>query len=440
MSHTASSVRALRLGVVAVATVAALAACSSTGGGSGSTSHYTTTVQGDVTSLSGANPHALGKGLTIKMGLDLAITGQGAFYGKVMQQGAQLAANQIEAAGGPHIDFVIKDHKSGDASAGVQTTRELGQDDVHMAMYSYIGVLGSAFQGIKQYKILSLDGGGGTSTFGTGKPYFYGSRANAPHDTYAGVAKHIAASMPDAKKVAVIIQDAGAGYASSAKDILSTDLPKNGLTLADLEVAPVGATDVSGAITKILADKPDVILDNQFGTDPGYFLKQLRATGSTVPVIGSDYQPDLAQIVGSGINGYTFANDFFPATAPANDWAKYFVDTYKEAYPADGNPSFYSANYYEDTFILWQVIQRVIAKGGDVNNPDTLLAAFTADPSYPSLYGPGAGKPYGNISFDPTTHSVAARGMGVYQYQAASKSFKTLSEFGLGGSNFKLDQ
>jgi hypothetical protein len=30
--------------------------------------------------------------------------------------------------------------------------------------------------------------------------------------------------------------------------------------------------------------------------------------------------------------------------------------------------------------------------------------------------------------------------MGVYQYQAASKSFKTMSEFGLGGSNFKLDQ
>jgi branched-chain amino acid transport system substrate-binding protein len=374
------------------------------------------------------------------MGLDLAITGQGAFYGKVMQQGAKLAADQIEAAGGPHIDFVIKDHKSGDASAGVQTTRELGQDGVHMAMYSYIGVLGSAFQGIKQYKILSLDGGGGTSTFGTGKPYFYGSRANAPHDTYAGVAKHIAASMPHAKKVAVIIQDAGAGYASSAKDILSTELPKNGLTLSDFEVAPVGATDVSGAITKILADKPDVILDNQFGTDPGYFLKQLRATGSTVPVIGSDYQPDLAQIVGSGIDGYTFANDFFPATAPANDWAKYFVDTYKEAYPSDGNPSFYSANYYEDTFILWQVIQRVIAKKGDVNNPDTLLAAFKADPSYPSLYGPGNGKPYGTISFDPTTHSVAARGMGVYQYQAASKSFKTLSEFGLGGSNFKLDQ
>ncbi|MFK4296605.1 branched-chain amino acid transport system substrate-binding protein [Arthrobacter sp. GAS37] len=433
-SFTARRAAKVTAGLLALSTALALSGC---GGGASSTPTSTSKITGNVAELSGADPKALGKGLTIPVGLDVALSGQGSYYGKVMSDAAKLAAAQIEAAGGPKFNIVLKDNKSGDTQAGVQTTRELGQQGTHLALYSFIGVFGSAFQGIDQYKILSLDGGGGTSTSGKSKPWFYGTRANTPHDSYPGVARYISQALPKVKRVAAIIQDAGAGFASSAENILRTELSKYGIQLVDVEVAANGATDDTAAISKMLAANPDLIVQSQFGTDVGYTLKQLRAAGSNLPVIGSEFLPDLANIAGKdAVNNYMFANDFFDAKTAPSAWGKYFVKTWEEAYPNAGAPDFYAANYYEDLFVLWQVVQRVTAKGGDVNNPDDLKAAFESNLTFPSVYGHADGKNYGTFSIDPTTHSVSSRQITLLQYQ--KDQLTPLAQFGIGAADFNL--
>ena len=125
--------------------------------------------------------------MTIDAGAVLALTGTGSFYGKTMSRGLDLAAKHIEAAGGPKINLIYLDHKSGDAAAGKAAITELGSKNVPAKFASYADDLGVMLDGTAQYKIFTLDGGGGTSIFAQGKPYFWGTRAITPNDPLPGL-------------------------------------------------------------------------------------------------------------------------------------------------------------------------------------------------------------------------------------------------------------
>ena len=77
----------------------------------------------------------------------LALTGTGSFYGKTMCRGLDLAAKHIEAAGGPKINFIYLDHKSGDAAAGKAAITELGSKNVPAKFASYADDLGVMLDG-----------------------------------------------------------------------------------------------------------------------------------------------------------------------------------------------------------------------------------------------------------------------------------------------------
>jgi Periplasmic binding protein len=116
-----------------------------------------------VLGLEGKDAKALGTGLHFKLGIVLALTGPGSYYGRIQGNGAKLAVAQIKAAGGPDIELIFKDHKTADAQAGARATRELGIDGVPALLSSFVGDIGAMFPGVAQYKMLTLDGCGGTS-------------------------------------------------------------------------------------------------------------------------------------------------------------------------------------------------------------------------------------------------------------------------------------
>lgn len=449
------------LSIAAIATIV-LAACGSSDDDTSSTSATQPTTDAtsppteatqpstDATSAPGTasnlldlaciSPDNLGGDLTIPVGINVALSGQGAYYGDVMSSAAKLAAEQIKAAGGPDFQLSIKDHKSGDAAAGVATTREFGDEGIHLALYSYIGVLGSAFDGIEQYKILSLDGGGGTQEFGQGKPFFYGTRSQPPNDGFVGIAKYLAEKFPDVKQVAFVIGDTGAENVKNSTEIVTSELGKIGVSIVDTEVVTFGGTDFATAITKILSSPAELIVAAQYGTDPGYFLKQLRGAGSDLQVIGSDLVPDVLDIAGPEASaGYIWAQQYFNPESPGNDWGTFFVDSWTDAYPDKEAPDFYAANYYQDMFTLWQTVQRVLSTGGDPTDPDALLEAFTSDLTFPSVAGaPQPDKPCGSYSIDPATHTLSSVSMGVVEVQPDGVTVKQVASFDIGGADFKL--
>jgi branched-chain amino acid transport system substrate-binding protein len=378
------------------------------------------------------NEKNLGSDLKFKLGIVLALTGPGSYYGRIQGNGARLAVAQIKAAGGPDIELVFKDHKSADAQAGARAARELGIARVPAALTSYVGVIGSMFPGLAQYKILGLDGGGGTSDFGQGKPYFWGMRAIEPDDDFSGALKYWKATDPKVKRVSLVYFDQGPANEIVLKNF-DKALADTGLELASTELTTIGATDYSATVSRLKASTPDAVFLFGTGVDPGHFMKQYVNAGLTAPVIGAEYISDAAEVAGPAFDNYMFSTDWFDATRPANDWSKLFVDSYVKEFGLQ--PEINAANYYEDTFAVWDLIRRVLAKGGDVNSGEALQQALMDNPKFQSVYG-GSGAELGVIALDINSHSVTERPLAVYKSNGGKP--KPVATFDLGGANFKL--
>ncbi len=382
--------------------------------------------------LLGIDPKYSGKGQTYDVGVAIPLTGPGAIYGSHGTDVFKLAARDIAALGGPTLNMIYKDNKSGDPQAGVQLMRELGAAKVPMMLQSYVATLGASLPGIKEYKIFSVDGTGGTSLFGQNKPYFWGAIAITPNDAFPGALKYVKAKLPQVKRIGFIGWDLG-----PMSDIVVKNLQKEfagtGYTQVADERTKVGATDYSATIQKVKAANPDIIFLSIYAEDVGYFMKQYATSGINKPVLGFTHSGAAAKIAGPAYDGLYFAFDYFDAERPPNPFAQFFVDSFKAT---EGIlPEFYPANFYEDSFVLWECIRRVLKKGGNPKDGDALDAALRSDPSFPSVYGGDSSRP-GTLAFDLDTHSVKRRPMMVSQYKGGKVT--PLAFYNIGGADFRL--
>lgn len=373
----------------------------STGGGGAATGD----VQKILDFIGPIDPKFSGKGMKYDLGLVLAFTGPGAFFGRTMSAGAKLAVKHIEELGGPSFNLISKDHKSGDPQAGVQSIKELGFAKVPAKLASYIDDLGAMLPGTEQYKMFTFDGGGGTSTFGQGKPYFWGTRAITPNDTWPGAIKFIKEEFKNVKKVSSVNWDLGPLNKINSDD-LQKRLTAGGLQMGIYEVAKIGATDYSAALQKIKSDKPDVIFLGIFGNDIGVFMKQYATSGINKPVVAPEYIQSSADLAGPAYEGLYLSFDYFNAGKPDNGWSKIFIDQFAAA--NNVKPDYYAANFYEDTFGMWDVIRRVLAAGGDPKDGAQMDKAFRSKPELLSVYG-GDPTKAGVKALSLTTHSVTKR-------------------------------
>ncbi len=360
------------------------------------------------------DPDACG-GQEIPIGAVLAFTGAGSFYGSTMSRGLDLAAAHIEAAGGPIFEIDYHDHKSGDPAAGVQAMTELGEGGYVAKLASYVDDLGAMLPQTAEYEMFTLDGGGGTSVFGQGQPFFWGTRAITPNDPLPGLFQYLKQTEPDLSTVGVVVWDIGEPGNGIIRDDMLDKIADAGYEFNGLyELTPVGAQDYSQVLPKITANEPDILLAAIYGQDIGSFVNQIDTAGVESTLIGFEFTPDgINASKGTFENGYTFAYDYFDAVNPTNPWAELFVDEFEAEY--DELPDFYAANYYEDLFGMWDLVRRVCQNGDEVTGA-ALNAAFRENPSYASLYGGDASGP-GIKTIDLETHSVLARTMGVFTYE-----------------------
>ena len=373
-----------------------------------------------------------GKGEKWKIGSVLALTGPGSFYGKVMTQGIELATAQIKAAGGPEIEVEYKDHKSGNAQAGAQAAKELGIAKIPAVLTSYVGAIGSMFPGLEQYKMLGIDGGGGTSDFGQEKPYFWGTRAIEPDDDWVGAFKYWKATDKNIKSVALVYIDQG-----PVNEVVEANFKKSleeeGLENAGAFVTSIGATDYTSTIAELKSSGADAVFTFLIGEDAGYFMKQYVNAGLEMPVIGSEYVPEAETVAGSAFANYEFSTDWFFPQEPSNKWSELFVKSFEDRFGEE--PDYYAANFYENTFLLWELFRRVKEGGGDVNSGEDLQKALEEDPKFPSVYG-GSGSELGQLVLNLKTHSVESRPLAVLAANGGEP--KKLATFELGGAGFEL--
>ena len=388
----------------------------------------------NLAKLLSVDPKYAGKGLSIDVGCSYPVTGPAAIFGSHVTDTPRMAFSQIAEMGGPKFNIILKDNKSGDPQAGVQSIRELGFSKVPMMLTSEVADLGAELTGIKQYKIFSLDGSGGTSVFGQSRKYFWGTIAITPNDAIPGVIKFMKAKWPNAKRIGYCGWDLG-GLTDMVLDQTEQYFKGTDYVYAAAERSKMGATDYTANIQKIKQGNPDIVWAIVYAEDVGYFMKQYATSGINKPVIAFTHTLAAQQIAGAAYDGLYFSFDYFDATRPENPWAKFFVDEYAKNVNANVPPDYYTANSYEDSFILWEMVMRVLKAGGNPKSADALQAALEKNPVAPSLYG-GDANAVGTIAWDTDTHSVKHRPMMVAQYTGGKVN--QLAHFDIGAANFKM--
>ncbi len=389
----------------------------------------------DLAGLLGIDAANAAKGETFNMGAVLALSGPGSFYGKTMSRGIDLAVKHIKAAGGPNIKVEYWDHKSGDAAAGEQAITEIVSKGIHAKMSSYVDDLGAMLEDTAQNKIFTLDGGGGTSIFGQGIPYFWGTRAITPNDTLPGLFEWFKETYPGKTKVGLTGWDIGEPNNTTVKTDVLKKIEEAGLDFNGLyELTPVGSQDYASVLPKIKANEPDLLLLGLYGQDPGSFLNQAETAGLKSVKVGFEFTPDgvTASKGTYDKSGWTFAYDYFDPENPVSPLARLFVADFEKEYGE--KPDFYAANFYENTMVMWTLISRVKAAGGDINSGEELEKALESDLTVPSVYG-GDEDTIGTYTLDAKTHSVIKREMGVFEYKGGKVTAKAF--FGIGGEGYR---
>jgi ABC-type branched-subunit amino acid transport system substrate-binding protein len=374
------------------------------------------------------------KGKDLKLGLVTALTGSGAEYGRSQGNGFKLAVAHFQQATGLNVKTSILDHKSGDPQAGAQAIRQLGGEGYGAAMSSYAGDIGAMVPGLKQYKIMAFDPGGGTSIGFEGRPYFWGFRANTPDDTFPGLFQFAQQTMPQSKRVMLVGWDLGSALVSKEVADLKAATAQHGMQYVGVQLVKIGATDVSAVLSKIKTANPDIISMATYGTDPGYFMKQYAQAGIKAQVIGSEFTYDAQKIAGPAYDKYWFSSDYFDFQNPPNPLSNVFMKGYQAMVGTKAN-LFYEPNYYEGTLALLDLCRRVASKGGDINDGSALQDACIANPTFKSVYA-GDAHTAGEIQLDPKTHTPVRRQMGVFAVQNGTPT--PLSFFDVKGADFKI--
>jgi branched-chain amino acid transport system substrate-binding protein len=391
---------------------------------------------GDLATQLGVEAASAGKGKTIPLGAVLALTGTGSFYGKTMSRGLDLAAKHIAELGGPTFKYTYIDHKSGDAAAGVQAMTEIVSKGIQAKFASYVDDLGAMLKATAENKVFTLDGGGGTSIFGQAQPYFWGTRAITPDDPMPGLFKWTKATYPDAKTVGLMGWDIGEPNNSIIKKDILAKIAAGGYQFNNLyELVPVGNQDFSQVLPKIKANEPDILLVSVYGQDPGSFTNQAATAGLKAVRIGFEFTPDgVSASKGTyDSDGWTFAFDFFDAKNPKSLLAKKFVEDFKK--DTGDDPDFYAANFYENSFVMWELMRRIWKTDPNAEITGTALEkALESNLTVVSVYG-GDDTKLGTYTLDPKTHSVVKREMGVFEYK--DKNVTPKAFFGIDGADYR---
>ena len=256
----------------------------------------------------------------ILIGVNYELSGGVASYGQSSVDGIEMARKEVNEAGGvagKKIKLIKYDNKSEPAEATTLANKLMTQDGV-------LAMLGPATSGSFKAVIpvgtknkIPVVSGSATAddvtVDATGvKEYAFRICFN---DSYQGVAMaNFALNNLEADK-AVVIMDSSSDYGKGlAENFINTFEEANG-TIVAKESYVAGDADFNAVLTKVKGMEFDVIFIPGYYNEAGLIIKQARAQGITVPVLGADGfdSPTLLELAGAdALNDVYFSNHYSP--------------------------------------------------------------------------------------------------------------------------------
>ena len=327
--------------------------------------------------------HAASAGTTVRIGLEAPLTGDQKAIGDGMLRGAQLAAKQLNAAGGiggKQVEIVPIDDAA-DPATGVTAAKAAiasGLDGVVGPYNSGVGAQTLPLYiaaGLVPIRLTSAD-----STNGLGltlQPMTY---------QIAPAASTALTKWKKAKSVGIIYDDSTL-YTQSVSAALKQQLTAAGVPITAFEAIQPGAKTYASTIQKVAATNPDVIYLATYYPEGGLMAKEMVAA-KVGPSCLADYGAYSNGFV--EVAGKKAAQTCPVVGVPAPDefaGAKKYVAAYRAAFK--DQPGVWSPYTYDSVNFLAQGVQQ--AGGFDA----TKLAAALDKTSFTGWTG--------SVTIDPTT-------------------------------------
>ena len=279
----------------------------------------------------------------VKIGINMELSGSGASYGEETVKGIEMAIEEINAAGGingAQVELVKYDNKTDAAESTTLATKLMTEDKV-------LAILGPATTGAFKAQIpvaiqnqIPVITGSATaddvvSDASGVKEYAFRICFN---DSYQGTAMANFAFSNLSKSKAVIIKDNSNDYSKGLAVSFNSAFTEIGGTIVAEEAFVGGDTDFNAVLTKIKALDFDTIFISGYYDEAGLIIKQARALGIDVPILGADGfdSPKLAELAGADAANDIYLSNHYSAL-DQDPTVQDFITAFKAKYNADPN-------------------------------------------------------------------------------------------------------
>jgi branched-chain amino acid transport system substrate-binding protein len=316
----------------------------------------------------------------IKIGEIVSLTGETAESGKYQRQGAELAVEQINAAGGINgrkITLVYEDDQSTNSGAVTGFQRLLEDPEI----VAVVGPTASTkvqalLPTINEAKIPVTIGGTNYSLTHSGCQWVFRCRPNDDMSAKV-IAKYLVDELGQ-KKVAIV--HSSDVFGSGGRDLLLPALKKLGAEVVFNQAYTNGEKDFTAVVQGLKKSGATGLATYMtYGTDLGVFARQLKQLGADVKWVGS------ASI--TGVDGMNLAGDALYGTygvadfdSDASPTSKTYAAAYKAKFKED--PDFWSASAYDEVMVIAEAIK----KSPDLK-PENLRKAILAIRNFPGAEG-----------------------------------------------------
>jgi len=289
----------------------------------------------------------------IKIGAILPLTGSGASYGVWMKGGAEMAAEEINAAGGiggRKIEVIYEDHAA-DASKAVNAMRRLVEvEKIPFTLTSYSAPT-LAIQPIgSQNKVVMMNGGGQSDNLAN-KDYLYNNIPVVSNEV--GVLADWLTKEKKFKAAVMIVANDEAGR-NSAKSFREKFTADGGRVLAEEQVALDG-NDFRAQLAKLKAAGGDLLFISSYGRNVAIIADQARELGITIPMAATSWVQIPEVLKAKGAEGLLTTRLPFNPDSP-------FARKFKERYKTDAG--FFAVQYYSGTKIFAKAAEEAMKKAG----------------------------------------------------------------------------
>ncbi len=343
---------------------------------------------------------------TIKIGLLAPLTGPAAADGQEFQRGAQLAIDEINAAGGfdgNTFELVVgdvKDQSAGNVTSAVE--RLLGDPDVHFMTTGYASLTNFEIENMAEAEMPYILSATSQQTRDIIAPdpekYACCWSLTPSFDAYntdvtyfvEKLAKDGKVQLPT-KKVAIISSDNA--YSKTISEGMKKTFAEQGWTITVDELVPFGeVTDWRSILAKVRADVPDLVINTDYlPGNSASFLNQFleQPTKSLVFLQYAPSVPEFVELTKKNSDGVIYDLLGGPLTTPKNPRAAEVADKYKAKYGVESGT--YGVALYETVYVYLDAVKKA---GGFSDHKAVMKALGETDKQIAA----------GRLKFDPATH------------------------------------